>query len=103
MFNIKSILKTIAVVVFFLALTFIMVYSETHYKRVGNVHMINQNEYVFTDATGNEWGFYDDALIPCNAIVQANFFDNNTIDYINDDMLIGYKIIGYENEIEISF
>ena len=49
------------------------------------------------------WDFYSDTIIPANAHIQADFFTNNTIDNIYDDMVIDYKIIGYTNEIGIDF
>ena len=100
---IKTILRTALGIIVILGVMFLLAYSETHYNRTGFVKYINNNVYMFKDETGHTWEFYSDTIIPANARIQADFFTNNTIDNIYDDMVIDYKIIGYTNEIAIDF
>lgn len=99
----KIILKSALSVVVILGVMFLLAYSETHYKRTGFIKHIDNDIYMFKDETGNMWEFYSDTIIPVNARIQADFFTNNTLDNIYDDMVIDYKIIGYTNEVGIDF
>lgn len=100
---IKTIIKTVLAITIILGVMVLLAYSETHYKRTGFVKHGNNNIYTFKDETGNMWDFYSDEIIPENARIKANFFTNNTLDNIYDDMLTDYEIIGYTNEIVINF
>ena len=99
----KTIIKSIFAITVIIGILFLLAYSETHYNRTGFVKHNGNNIYTFKDETGHMWDFYSDTIIPANAHIQADFFTNNTIDNIYDDMVIGYKIIGYTNEIGIDF
>ena len=99
----KTIIKTIIAITVIVGVMVLLAYSETHYNRTGFVSYNGDNVYTFKDETGHMWDFYSDTIIPANAHIQADFFTNNTLDNIYDDMVIGYKIIGYTNEIGIDF
>ena len=99
----KTIIKTIFAISIIVGIMFFLAYSETHYKRTGFIKYNGDNVYTFKDETGHMWNFYSNTIIPVNAHIQADFFTNNTIDNIYDDMLTGYKIIGYTEEIVIDF
>lgn len=99
----KTIIKTIIAITVIVGVMVLLAYSETHYNRTGFVSYNGDNVYTFKDETGHMWDFYSDTIIPANAHIQADFFTNNTLDNIYDDMIIGYKIIGYTNEIGIDF
>lgn len=98
----KTIIKTICAIIMILGIMFILAYSETHYTRTGHIIKVEDNVYSFSDGTGNNWEFYSDTIIPINAIVNAKFYTNNTIDNIKDDMLIDYEIISYDYEVNIT-
>ena len=98
---IKTISKTIFAVVLIFGIMFLLAYSETHYSRTGLIKYNGNGVYTFKDETGHSWDFYANEIIPVNAHIKADFFTNNTIDDIYDDILIDYKIIGYVNEISI--
>lgn len=100
---IKTILKTIFAVGLVLGIMFLLAYSETHYNRIGFVKHNENNVYTFKDETGHMWDFYADEIIPENAKLKADFFTNNTLDNIYDDILVDYQIIGYTDEIIINF
>lgn len=100
---IKTIIKTIFTITIIVGIMFFLAYSETHYNRTGFVKYNGNSVYTFKDETGHMWDFYSDTIIPANAHIQADFFTNNTLDNIYDDMITDYKIIGYTNEIEIDF
>ena len=99
---IKPILKTIFAIVVVVGLLFFVAYNETHYAKTGTITQRNGIS-TFKDHRGNEWDFYSDKIIPANANIKAKFFTNNTLNYIYDDQLISYEIIGYVDEIEINF
>ena len=99
----KTIIKVVFTTFVIVGIMVLLAYGETHYKRTGFISPNGNNIYIFKDETGNTWEFYSNTIIPENARIQADFFTNNTIDNIYDDMLIDYKIIGYTNEIAIDF
>lgn len=100
---IKTIIKTIFTTIIILGIMVLFAYGETHYKRTGFVKYNGANVYIFKDETGHMWDFYSDEIIPVNAHIKADFFTNNTLDNITDDMVTGYEIIGYTDEIAIDF
>lgn len=100
---IKTIIKTVFAISVIVGIMFLLAYSETHYNRTGFIKYNGGNVYTFKDETGHMWDFYSDTIIPINAKIQADFYTNNTLDNIYDDMVTGYKIIGYMDEIAIDF
>lgn len=99
----KAIIKTIFAITVIVGILFLLAYSETHYNRTGLVKYNGEGIYTFKDETGNMWEFCADEIIPVNAHIKADFFTNNTLDNIHDDILVDYKIIGYVDEIGIDF
>ena len=98
----KTILKSIFATVVVVGIIFFVAYNETHYSKMGTVTQ-HGSVSTFIDHSGNQYDFYTDEIIPANASVKARFFTNNTLDNINDDMLIGYELIGHVDKIEINF
>lgn len=98
---IKGVLKTIFAIGLVVGIMFLLAYSETHYNRIGLVKYKGGGLYTFKDETGSVWEFYANEIIPVNAHIQADFFTNNTLDNIHDDIIVDYKIIGYVDEISI--
>ena len=98
----KTIIKTIIAITVVVGVMVLLAYSETHYNRTGFVSYNGDNVYIFKDETGHMWDFYSDDKIPENARIKADFFTNNTLDDIYDDMVIDYEIIGYTSEVIIN-
>lgn len=96
------ILKSVFVTMLIIGLLFFVAYNETHYSKTGTVTQCDGIS-TFKDHHGNQYDFYADEIIPINANVQVKFYTNNTLDNIKDDELIDYKIIGYVDEVNLSF
>ena len=99
----KTIIKTIFAITVILGIMILLAYSETHYNRTGFITYNGDNVYTFKDETGHMCDFYSNDKIPENARIKADFFTNNTLDDIYDDMVTDYEIIGYTDEIIINF
>ena len=93
----SKIAKIIFFTMIFMAVIFICAYSDTHYTRTGWIkHTKINNEFEFTDSTGNVWIFInEDLLIPYNTAIEAEvkMYTNGTTDYIKDDEIISYEIV----------
>jgi hypothetical protein len=96
------ILKSVFITMLVVGLLFFVAYNETHYSKTGTVTQYDGIS-TFKDHHGNQYDFYADEIIPINANVQVKFYTNNTLDNIKDDELIDYKIIGYVDEVNLSF
>lgn len=101
--NMKEIIKTILITIIMVALFFVFAYQQTHYIRVGHVVKSRsfgvENYYLFTDNTGHSFEFITTDSIDTDAIVKATMFDNCTEEYVEDDMVVNYKIIS-DSKIE---
>ena len=90
-------LKFISIGCIALVMLLVFAYQQTHYVRIGHV-VLNKsfsvnNEYVFSDSTGQEYAFVTTDIISPYDTVKVVMFDNCTEENIYDDMVINYKIV----------
>lgn len=91
-----TIFKSIVIVSLILFTILFCVYSDTHYSRTGWIQTTEtDNLFEFVDTKGHIWEFTDEELLIPNGTpieTTVKMFTNNTTDYIEDDIIIGYKI-----------
>lgn len=75
------------------SLTMALAYSETHYTKIGTVEKQSENNYYFYDLVGNVWEFTSDEELTSDMYIEVFMFDNCTEEYIDDDMIIDYKVL----------
>ena len=97
-------LKVTLITIIVVGILYFLAYSETHYVRTGFVKkkVVTVNEYYFYDSRGNIWLFETDENLNSDMTIEVKMFNNNTMDYIQDDIIVDYKIISRpELKIEI--
>ena len=100
-----KIIKGIAITIIMSGLFLVFAYQQTHYIRVGHVVLYKtrsiENEYTFSDSTGQEYNFITTERITPYDTVKVTMFNNCTEENIYDDMIINYKIVSrYDSENE---
>ena len=100
----EVIIKVTLVAIIIYGLLYFVGYTQTHYTRTGFVKKkcMTTDEYYFYDSKGNVWLFGTDENLNSDMTIEVKMFNNNTMDYIEDDEIIDYQVISKpELKIEI--
>ena len=91
----EIITKALLVIIVIIGLLYFVGYSQTHYTRTGFVKKkaVTVDEYYFYDSRGNVWLFETDENLNSDMTIEVKMFNNNTMDYIEDDIIIDYEVI----------